>query len=186
MTGLIEAETGFGGATPGIFSLSEGFEILVGGQLVGVVPAQVDGFSEQLHGAIVELRRAILYLVTSQGVDAGEIVPLLGRPVRPQSQLVQFGKPVAIRPPLRRTGKTGPARCRDSRGSFQVAARGRQVRIAPVDWPSPDLFTTLNKRIWGKGIAVLLEQRSWLRRSGSQLRSGSSTASGELRRGLVV
>jgi len=37
------------------------------------------------------------------------------------------------------------------------------------DWPSPDLCTTLNERIWGKGIAVLLERRSWLRRSRSQL-----------------
>jgi hypothetical protein len=46
-------------------------------------------------------------------------------------------------------------------------------------WPSPDLCTTLNERIWGKGIAVLLERRS-------KLRSGSSAASGEGRRGLML
>jgi len=67
-----------------------------------------------------------------------------------------------------------------------LVSKMNQLPFEMWKWPSPDLCTTLNERIWGKGIAVLLERRSWLRRSRSQLRSGSSTASGELRRGLVV
>src|SRR6188472_2334422 len=57
--------------------------------------------------------------------------------------------------------------------------------IAAKHWPSPNLCTRVNESFWGWGIAVPLKRRSCLRRSRKQLRSGSGTAGGECRGGLI-